>query len=99
MAGGSLLSDIGRNLAPATGRLVIDRTGLTGRFDLDLEWTPDQMPPPAAPGAPPSVLPPPPADGPSLFAAIQEQLGLKLEATRGPVEVLVIDSAERPQPD
>jgi bla regulator protein blaR1 len=99
MAGGSLLSDVGRNLAPSTGRLVIDRTGLTGRFDLDLEWTPDQMPPPPPPGAPPSVLPPPPADGPSLFAAIQEQLGLKLEATRGPVEVLVIDSAERPQPD
>ena len=84
---------------PSTGRLVIDRTGLTGRFDLDLEWTPDQMPPPPPPGAPPSVLPPPPADGPSLFAAIQEQLGLKLEATRGPVEVLVIDSAERPMPD
>ena len=99
MAGGSLLSDVGRNLAPSTGRLVIDRTGLTGRFDLDLEWTPDQMPPPPAPGAPPSVLPLPPADGPSLFAAIQEQLGLKLEPTRGPVEVLVIDSAERPQPD
>jgi uncharacterized protein (TIGR03435 family) len=99
MAGGSLLSDVGRNLAPSTGRLVIDRTGLTGRFDLDLEWTPDSMPTPPPPGAPPSVLPPPPADGPSLFAAIQEQLGLKLEATRGPVEVLVIDSAERPMPD
>jgi bla regulator protein BlaR1 len=98
MAGGSLLSDVGRNLAPFTGRLVIDQTGLTGRFDLDLEWTPDQMPQ-AQPGAPPAVLPPPPSDGPSLFAAVQEQWGLKLDAARGPVEVLVIDSAERPQPD
>jgi uncharacterized protein (TIGR03435 family) len=98
MAGGYLLSDVARNLAPITGRSVVDQTGLSGTFDLDLEWTPDQMPQ-AQPGAPPAVLPPPPSDGPSLFAAIQEQLGLKLDATRGPVEVLVIDSAELPTPD
>jgi uncharacterized protein (TIGR03435 family) len=98
MAGGYLLSDVARNLAPMAGRAVVDQTGLAGTFDLELEWTPDQMPP-ATLGAPPPVLPPPPADGPSLFAAIQEQLGLKLDATRGPVEVLVVDRAERPTPD
>lgn len=85
------LSNFVRNLGGMTGRFVIDKTGLTGPYDLDLQFTPDQ---PAA-GAPPGT----PGDGASLFAAIQEQLGLKLEAKRAPVEVLVIDSAERPTED
>ncbi len=67
------------------GRQVIDRTGLAGAFDVDLEWTPD------TPGAAPS-----PDAGPSIFTAIQEQLGLKLEPSTAPLEVIVIDSAERP---
>ncbi len=67
------------------GRQVIDRTGLTGSFDIDLEWTPD------APGAAPS-----PDAGPSIFTAIQEQLGLKLEPSTAQLEIVVIDSAERP---
>ena len=75
-----------------TGRFVIDKTGLTGPYDLDLQWAPD---PTLGPAATPGVQ----ADGASLFAAIQEQLGLKLVATRGPVEVLVLDSAERPTED
>lgn len=88
------LSNFVRNLGGMTGRFVIDKTGLTGAYDLDLQWTPD----PAAAGGPPQG-PLGPGDGASLFAAIQEQLGLKLEAKRAPVEVVVIDSAERPTED
>ena len=84
------LSNFVRNLGGMTGRFVIDKTGLTGPYDLDLQWTPDA---PSAGGQPG------PGDGASLFAAIQEQLGLKLEAKRAPIEVLVIDSAERPTED
>ena len=79
-------------------RVVVDRTGLAGSFDIDLSWTPDQLPqggPP--PGAPP--FPPIDPNGPSIFTAVQEQLGLKLESTRGPVDVLVIDGVARPTPD
>ena len=67
-------------------RPVIDRTGLTGTFDWSLQWTPDPSASPAN-------------DSISLFTALQEQLGLKLEPTRGPVDVLVIDHAERPTED
>jgi uncharacterized protein (TIGR03435 family) len=84
------LSAFARNLAPMTGRFIIDRTGLAGSYDLDLKWTPDQ-----AAGAASSAL----TDGTSLFAALEEQLGLKLEAQRAPVEVIVIESAERPVED
>jgi uncharacterized protein (TIGR03435 family) len=87
------LSNFVRNLGGMTGRFVIDKTGLAGPYDLDLQWTPDTP----TPGAPPQA--PGPGDGASLFAAMQEQLGLKLEAKRAPVEVLVIDSAERPTED
>jgi uncharacterized protein (TIGR03435 family) len=76
-------------LAPQTGRTVIDKTGIQGEFDLKLDWTPDDAPPPADSTAGP-------AQYPSLFSALQEQLGLKLEPQRGPVEVLVIDRAAKP---
>jgi uncharacterized protein (TIGR03435 family) len=91
-----LMSDLARNLSNAAGRMTVDKTGLTDRFDLDLEWTPDQLPPE---GTLPPGVPRAPVDGPSLFTAVQEQLGLKLDSQRGPVDVLVIDSAERPTPD
>jgi uncharacterized protein (TIGR03435 family) len=89
---------VGGSLARLVDRVVLDRTGLTGFFDWDLEWAP-------APGEPTQPAPDgaegtqPANDGPSLFTALEEQLGLKLESTRGPVEVLVIDSVERPSPD
>jgi uncharacterized protein (TIGR03435 family) len=76
------------------GRPVADRTELAAMYDLELEWSSDlglQQAPPGSAGA--SELTP---DGVSLFTALQEQLGLKLEATRGPVDVIVIDSAEPP---
>jgi uncharacterized protein (TIGR03435 family) len=98
LAGGVSMSDLSRNLANFAGRFVTDRTGLTGRWDLELQWTPEPgLMPVLPPNAPP--LPVPDPNGPSLFTAVQEQLGLKLESQRGPVEVLVIDSAERPSPD
>ena len=85
-------------LSQRVQRIVVDKTGLTGRYSFNIEFTPDQMPPPGA--APPGVqLPAVNPDGPSIFTALQEQLGLKLESTRGPVETLVIDSIEQPTPD
>jgi uncharacterized protein (TIGR03435 family) len=96
LIGGYPPSDIARQMSVwVGGRPVVDRTGLTGIYDLELTWTPDQ-PPAARDGAPPLAIDP---NGPSLFTAVQEQLGLKLEPTTGPVEMLVIDSAERPTPD
>jgi len=77
-------------------RPVVDQTGLQGRFDFLLKWTPDETQFAALGG----MRPPPPADTadapPGLFTAIQEQLGLKLESTKAPVDVLVIDHVEKP---
>lgn len=75
---------------------IVDKTGLTGYYDIALNYTPtpDQIPNgPPPPGAPPLAINP---DGTSLVTAIQEQLGLKLQDQRGPVEVLVIDSINQP---
>jgi uncharacterized protein (TIGR03435 family) len=94
-ARGTMLSDLATTLArfPAVRRRVIDRTELTGRFDFDLEWTPLVTPPgPAAPGVPSDA-------GPTLFTALQEQLGLKLESTKETIAVLVIDSVNQPTPN
>ncbi|MDP9049465.1 MAG: TIGR03435 family protein [Acidobacteriota bacterium] len=66
-------------------RPIVDKTGLTGKYDIALQWTPDNTPADS-----------PTAGGPSIFTAIQEQLGLKLESTKGPVETLVIDHIEKP---
>ena len=68
-------------LQSLTGRPVVDRTGLTGTFDIDLKWS--------ASGD----------DGPSFFTALQEQTGLRLEPSKGPFEVVVIDKVARPTPD
>jgi uncharacterized protein (TIGR03435 family) len=77
-------------------RTVVDRTGLTGAFDVELQFSPEGLP--GAPTGPPGVERPT-SEGPSIFTAVQEQLGLKLESTKGPVDVLVIDHAERPTED
>jgi bla regulator protein blaR1 len=92
--GGAALSQFANSLAMFTGRTVQDKTGLTGSYDVNLTWTPDQMPQ-RPPGAP--ELPPPDPNGPSIFTALQEQLGLKLDSQKGPVAVLVIDRVERPK--
>jgi uncharacterized protein (TIGR03435 family) len=83
-------------LAPATGRVVFDRTGLTGYFDIDLEWNPGQEQAQRADGAPPQAVSP---SAPPIFTAIREQLGLKLEGSRGLIELVVVDAAERPAPN
>jgi uncharacterized protein (TIGR03435 family) len=100
IAGASIqMSTLASMLANLLSRPVYDRTNLIGNFDIQLEYTPDQMPqrPPGATLPPGLTLPSP--DGPSLSTALQEQLGLKLDNTRGPVEVFVIDSVEQPTPD
>jgi len=88
------MATLGESLARRLGRSVIDRTGLTGTYNLKLEWTPDefQAPGPSEMGKAQGST----SGGPSLFNAIQEQLGLKLESTKAPVEVLVIDGADKP---
>ena len=88
-----------RAISGQLGRPVIDRTGLTGNFDIKLQWTPE----PGQGGAPfggpaPAGIEPPPSDpnGPSIFTALQEQLGLRLESQKGPVDLIVIDRVEKP---
>ncbi|HEY1741570.1 MAG TPA: TIGR03435 family protein [Granulicella sp.] len=80
---------LARELAKAVGRVVVDKTGIPGRFDVTLRWTPDQGPAKLN-GEP---IPDPP---PSIFTAIQEQWGLKLDSQKGPVQVLVVDHVETP---
>jgi len=74
------------------GHPVVDQTGLSGKYDLTLDWASSQ-------GAPGGDAAPASDSAPSLFTAVQEQLGLKLEAQKGPIEYLVIDSAEKPSVD
>jgi uncharacterized protein (TIGR03435 family) len=93
---GSPIGQLANLLAPAAGRTVVDKTGLTGRYDVDLSFAPErQLPGPANDGA--AVAPD--ANAPSLFTALQEQLGLKLESSQEPEEVLVIERVERPIED
>ena len=79
------------NLSNVLDRLVVDKTGLTGSYDFELKWTPDV----GSAGAD-GPLPASDADVPSLFTAVSDQLGLRLESARGPVQVWVIDGVERP---
>lgn len=86
-------------LSQQIGRTIVDRTGLKGLYDIQLVWTPE-MPSANDPGrffgAGAVASPPPDASGPSIFTALREQLGIQLESSKGPVEVLVIDHAEKP---
>ena len=88
-------------LGDITGRTVIDKSGLNGEYDFKLQWMPDpgqmnSMAPPPGAQPPPSEATVSDATGPSLTTAVQEQLGLKLESTKGPVEVIFIDHVEKP---
>jgi len=97
MGGGISLSQLIQPLSLFARRTVTDRTNLAGNFDIDLVWTPDQMP--SGPAPPGVTLPSIDPNGPSLFTALQEQLGLKLDSQTAPTDVLVIDHVERPTPD
>lgn len=93
------LSEMANALGMLLQRTVVNRTGLTGNFDASMKFALEQLPgmllpPPGAPGAPP-IDP----DAPSIFTALQEQLGLKLESARGPVRLIVVDRAEMPTED
>jgi uncharacterized protein (TIGR03435 family) len=74
------MTRLARNLERQVGRIVTDNTGLTGAYDYKLEWAPDQSPDTSLP---------------SLFTALQEQLGLRLDSGKGPAEIIVIDSVEK----
>jgi uncharacterized protein (TIGR03435 family) len=87
-----LAKTLSRTYISMLGRNVIDGTGLTGGFDIDLTWAKDS----AGSGSGAIDSTPPDLASPSIFTALQEQLGLKLESTKGPVEVLVIDHIEKP---
>ena len=91
------MPNIVQMLSSQLGRTVIDKTGLKGLYDIKLQWTPDGPPSggPPGPGGP-ETAPPIDPNGPSIFTAVQEQLGLKLESTKAPVEVLVIDGVQKP---
>jgi uncharacterized protein (TIGR03435 family) len=81
LGGGISMDLLARNLGVRAGRIVIDRTGLQGLFDLTLSFSRD---------------PSPDSDSPSLFTALQEQLGLKLEPGRSPLTTLIVERIERP---
>jgi uncharacterized protein (TIGR03435 family) len=102
-AGSTTLDQFANSLGLNVGRIVQNKTGLTGRYDIELSWTPEGRGggPAGAPGGAPAPggFPAPDASGVSIFTAIQEQLGLKLDSTRAPIEVLVIDSVTMPTPD
>ena len=84
---------LAEGLTGALGRTVIDKTGLTGTYDINLEWTPDAVP---TPGGTPDTAAPNDASRPSLFTALQEQLGLRVESEKGPVQQFVIDAVGKP---
>ena len=84
------LDEIAASLSARLGRPVFDKTGLTDKFDFELSWVPDLTT--SGTGAPSLAV-----SGPSLLTAVQEQLGLRLESQKGPIEILVIDQVSRPQ--
>jgi uncharacterized protein (TIGR03435 family) len=102
-AAGVTMAQLTLSLSRQVRATVVDQTELAGAFDVELQWTPEGLPPRPAGGAAdqPMLLngfdvdP----DGPSIFTALQEQLGLKLDSRRAPVEVLVIDRVSTPSPD
>jgi uncharacterized protein (TIGR03435 family) len=97
MAGGATLTELANGLSTLVGHVVLDRTGLAGAFAFTLRWTPDQIPEGFDRKARALGLPPVDTEGPALFTAVREQLGLKLDSQKGPVDTLVIDRAERPK--
>jgi uncharacterized protein (TIGR03435 family) len=88
------MTQLATSLAPFVSRFTVDKTGLTGGFDVELTWTPEQASSNIAGNALPDAAPG--SSGPSIFAALQEQLGLKLVSEKGPVAVLVVDHLEEP---
>ena len=82
-------------VSSAVQRPVVDKTGLSGLYNVELSYTPtpDQLLGPLPPGVDPAAIDP---NGPSIFTALEEQLGLKLEPQRASIDVIVIESIQRP---
>jgi uncharacterized protein (TIGR03435 family) len=101
LIGGQTMAAFAGNLSRFAGGIVVDKTNLSGTYDIELTYAPDSASNPTGREVLPLTGPAPSlnSDAPSLFAAVQEQLGLKLEPAKGNVDVLVIDSAEKPTPD
>jgi uncharacterized protein (TIGR03435 family) len=97
VAGGGTMAQLARTLTSWVGRIVSDRTDLPGAFDFTLSWTPDQIPQGFDKKVAAGGLAPPDPDGPSIFTALQEQLGLKLNAQKAAVDVFIVDRAEHPK--
>jgi uncharacterized protein (TIGR03435 family) len=103
---GSTMAQFAQRLSGRVDRTIVDKTGITGMFNFHLEFTPDpsvrgQAPPPGRGGdagnrADPGNPAPSSDAGPNLFAALQEQIGLKLSSDKGPVSFLIIDHVEKP---
>jgi len=95
LVGRAPMARLARELSNVVGRPVVDETGLQGHFELKLEWTPEQN----LARAPPrdgEITAPMDDPGTSIFVALQEQLGLRLQTQRGPVPVLIVDHADKP---
>jgi len=88
------MSQLAAALSVRVDRTVLDRTGLSGSFTVDLSWRPDEFS-----ATDPAAREPDDRNFPSLFAAVQEQLGLRLQPDRGPVPILVIEWVDRPSED
>jgi uncharacterized protein (TIGR03435 family) len=86
---------LAEQLALRLGRTVMDMTGLKGNYDMDLEWTADEGAVPFLEGSSDPV-PPPDPQGQTILTALNEQLGLKIESRRAPVDVIVIDHVQTP---
>ena len=89
-ASSSTMAELAEALSHVLHRPVVDKTGISGQFRYHLTFAPEDASASEIGG------PPPASDSPSIFGALQEQLGLKLDSAKGPVEVLVIDHVERP---
>jgi uncharacterized protein (TIGR03435 family) len=93
------IASLVRFLSQQLQRTILDKTGLTGKYNITLQWTPEEGSSamfPGSGGAPPAAAPPSESSGPSIFTALQEQLGMKLEPQKGPVDIISIDHIERP---
>jgi uncharacterized protein (TIGR03435 family) len=97
VANGMTMAGLASTLSVQASAIVVDRTDQPGGFDLELEWTPQSPAPAPVDGA--TAGGGEAASGPSIFTAVREQLGLKLDPQRGPVNVIVIDHVEQPTPD
>lgn len=96
---GATMAMLAQQLSQQLGKPVVDKTGLDGRFDIELRWTPEPGQGPGGlggPPPPPDALPPADANGPTIFTALQEQLGLRLDTQKATVPVIVVEALSRP---